>query len=363
MTGPMKLFAAVLIVSVAPGLPAAPGRAAELQLRSECRVRGAVVTLGDVAEIFTQDAAERARLAAIELFPAPAGGQRFLRLREIQDLLLMRGVNLAEQRFSGAAQTAVLSGGPAATADARPLPAAAVKTAERQAADAIAGYLRQQVSGSESWHTEVTLDPRQARLVASAGGAINVRGGAAPWTGAQHFQLAVTTADGTVEIAVDARVAMPRAVVVATRAIARGTAIGPTDVELQQAEPGQAPDNAIHSLEELAGKEASQTIAAGKVLERGMVHAPLAVRRGEIVTVYARASGIRVKTIARARDEGSVGDLIAVESLQDRKPYYARVCDVQEVEVYARPMHSEEAAASDFSGFAARPLDESVIRR
>ena len=273
----------------------------------------------------------------------------------------MRGVNLADQRFSGAAQTVVLSGSPAAD-QTQALPAAAVKAAQRQAADAVAGYLRAQVSGSEAWHTVVTLDPRQARLLATAGGAITVRGGAAPWTGLQHFQLAVTTADGRVEIPVDARVAMPQAVVVATRAIARGTAIGPTDVALEQAEAGQSP-GAFHSLDEIAGKEASQTIAAGKVLERGMVHAPLAVRRGEIVTVYARASGIRVKTIARARDEGSVGDLIAVESLQDRKPFYARVCDVQEVEVYARPMHSEEAAASDFSGFAARPLEESVMRR
>jgi flagella basal body P-ring formation protein FlgA len=357
----MKHLATLAILSVALGLPAGPGLAAELQLREECRVRGAVVTLGDVAEIFSQDAAERARLAAIELFPAPAGGQRFLRLREVQDLLLMRGVNLADQRFSGAAQTAVFSGSPAAL-ETRPLPAAAVKAAQRQAADAIAGHLREHASGSETWHTEVTLDPRQARLVATAGGAITVRGGAAPWTGVQHFQLTVTTADGTVEIPVDARVTLPQADVVATRAIARGTTIGPTDVALQPAEGGEAPD-ALRSLDEIVGKEASQTIAAGKVLERGMVRAPLAVRRGEIVTVYARASGIRVKTIARARDEGSVGDLIAVESLQDRKPYYARVCDVQEVEVYARPMHSEEAAASDFSGFAARPLEESVMRR
>jgi flagella basal body P-ring formation protein FlgA len=357
----MKHILTILILGVALGLPARPGRAAELQLRAECRVRGPVVTLGDVAEIFSRDAAERARLAAIELFPAPAGGQRFLRLREIQDLLLMRGVNLAEQQFSGAAQTAVLSGSPAAD-QTRALAPTAVKAAQRQAADAIAGYLREQVSGSETWRAEVALDPRQARQLATAGGAIAVRGGAAPWTGVQHFQLTVTTADGRVEIPVDARVALPQAVVVATRAIARGTTIGPTDVELQRAEGGEAP-GALHSLEEIVGKEAGQTIAAGKMLDRGMVRAPLAVRRGEIVTVYARTSGIRVKTIARARDEGSVGDLIAVESLQDRKPYYARVCDVQEVEVYARPMHCEEAAASDFSGFAARPLEESVMRR
>ena len=356
----MKSLATLVLLSVALGLPASAGRAAELQLRTECRVRGPVVTLGDVAEIFSKDAAEQARLAAIELFPSPAGGQRFVRLREIQDLLLMRGVNLAEQRFSGAAQTAVLSGG--AAVETRTLAPAAIKAAQGQATDAIAGYLRGQVPGSQDWRAEVALDARQARLLATASGTIGVRGGAAPWTGLQHFQLTITTADGPVEIPVEARVALPQTVVVATRAIARGTTIGPTDVALQQTEGSEAGD-ALHSLDEIAGKETRQTIAAGKVLERSMVRAPLAVRRGEIVTVYARASGIRIKTIARARDEGSLGDLIAVESLEDRKPYYARVCDVQEVEIYARPMHSEEAAASDFSGFATRPVEESVIRR
>ncbi len=70
----MKSLVALAVLSVALVLPAGPGLAAELQLRAECRVRGPVVTLGDVAEIFSQDAAERARLAAIELFPRrPAG--------------------------------------------------------------------------------------------------------------------------------------------------------------------------------------------------------------------------------------------------------------------------------------------------
>ena len=50
-------------------------------------------------------------LAAIELFPAPTGGeQRFLRLRELQDLLTARGLNLSEHTLSGASQIAVQSG-------------------------------------------------------------------------------------------------------------------------------------------------------------------------------------------------------------------------------------------------------------
>ncbi len=67
------------------------------------------------------------------------------------------------------------------------------------------------------------------------------------------------------------------------------------------------------------------------------VRQPLAVHRGEVVTVLARAGGIRIRTNARAREEGSVGELVAVESLLNRSTYYARVSGTREVEVFARP--------------------------
>ena len=68
---------------------------AELELRSECRCPAAVVTLGDVAYVLSNDPAESEALKAVELFPAPPPGQRRLvRMRQIQDLLLLRGVDL-----------------------------------------------------------------------------------------------------------------------------------------------------------------------------------------------------------------------------------------------------------------------------
>ena len=61
-----------------------------------------------------------------------------------------------------------------------------------------------------------------------------------------------------------------------------------------------------------------------------------------MVTVFARASGIQVRTTARAREEGSRGDLIMVESLTDRSRYFARVTGIQEVDVYARPTSAQD---------------------
>ena len=61
------------------------------------------------------------------------------------------------------------------------------------------------------------------------------------------------------------------------------------------------------------------------------------------MTVYARSAGLRVRTTARAKDDGSVGDLIAVDSLLNKQSFFARVSGIQEVEVFA---HGIDASGS-----------------
>ena len=73
------------------------GAAAEIHLRGECRTDGGLVLLADVAEIYATDPDEVKALGRIDLVPAPAEGQkRYLRLREIEDLLVLRGLNLRD---------------------------------------------------------------------------------------------------------------------------------------------------------------------------------------------------------------------------------------------------------------------------
>lgn len=82
--------------------------AAEVRLRSECQPDGALVRLGDVAEIHADDEQRRERLASIELFPVPGAGQsRYLRLRELLEILDLRSIDLSDCRFSGPSLTVV----------------------------------------------------------------------------------------------------------------------------------------------------------------------------------------------------------------------------------------------------------------
>jgi flagella basal body P-ring formation protein FlgA len=70
------------------------------------------------------------------------------------------------------------------------------------------------------------------------------------------------------------------------------------------------------------------------------------VHRGEVVTVYARTAGIQIRTVARAREDGARGELVAVDSLLDHSGFHARVSGIREVEVYARSPRVETAEAA-----------------
>lgn len=332
-------------------------QAAELRLRAQCQSQGGLVTLGDVAEIFAADRQQADALAAVELFPAPSTArQRFVRLREIQDLLLLRGINLTEHRFSGSSQVAVLGAEPLRVEQERPLTFAVERRANRRVSEAVVQYLQQQatVSADAPWVVEVQLSESQARLAADPARRISVAGGRYPWTGLQRFEVALDTPEGTVRFPVDAQVTMQPGVLVAVRSLPRGALITAADVALQHKLPQDESARGFYSPDDVIGKETVQAIAEGKMLQPKMVRAPLLVRRRDVVTVYACNSGIRVRTLARARDDGSLGDLIAVETLEDRKAYFARVSGVREVGVYARSVQAGGTSTGGASPLAGR---------
>ncbi len=137
-------------------------------------------------------------------------------------------------------------------------------------------------------------------------------------------------------LAVTAKIGVAPAVVVATRAVPRGAVIQASDVQLDRSQPVTGKMEVATRLEEVVGKEAAGAIVAGRPIDQKAIRQPLLVRKGEVVTVYVRSPGVRIRTAGRAQDAGSQGELIAVESLENRQTYFARVTGIQEAEVYAR---------------------------
>jgi flagella basal body P-ring formation protein FlgA len=318
-------------------LNAAAAQAAELQLRPEMHTQKNMLLLSDVAEIFTGSSQEAAILSAVELMPAPAPGTRIsVRMREIQDVLSVRGVNLTNVQFTGSAQVVVIGGAdPAEKFNLRRPSKVLVQQAQRIAVDAIVHHLRAKAGANDDWQVAVELEDGQVAPLVAAGDSIKVAGGAEPWTGTQSFEFRLPTTDGTARLEVAAQVSLPPSVVITTHVLPKGTIVRGCDVQLKRLKPGVAPGEMFQSLEDAIGKEAVRNIPLGQTLDGNFVHPPLLVRTGEVVTVFGRNGGILVRMPARARENGGEGDLVSVESLLDRQTFLARVSALHEVEVFA----------------------------
>lgn len=360
----LRQILALELVLLACG--AGQARAAELRLHAECRCAQSLVRLGDVAEIHAADAAQAEELEAIELFPTPSPGRkRFIRAREIQDLLALRGLDLSGHRLAGASRVQVSAAetvaAPAPSAP-RPLSNSAVTRANKQVEAAVIAYLRQAVSEAEPWQVEVKLDNDQARGVSTARQALEVAGGKAPWKGCQRLTIRVPATEGDRQFEIEAVISTPPMVVVALRGLVPGDTVQATDVKFAQ-RSGVHADNPFYRLEDVVGLQTVGAIVEGQVLDRADVRSPLLVRRGDAVTVFSRSGGIQVRTTARAHEEGGRGDLITVESMLNRQRFFARVTGIHEVEVFAHAVETRSAVRDPVAGGRISPAGQPERRR
>lgn len=339
--------------------------AASIALRARAVPASTVVRLGDVAEVRAESIQEAERLATLPLMPAPAHGtRRYLRMREVQDLLAAHGENMSRLNFRGETvievtsptaagesagdedgsnreqRRAVWLGTEAATdlRDRPQRPSAPVNSLRDELRRVIVEHLTRQAGPGAPWQVELTVSSRYLELMPSATSPLTCEGGQPPWTGRQRFVISVPTAAGGEKFAVTADVKRPQPVVVATRPIERGGVVTAAFVEIEQRDnlpPASGRRVPVASVESVLGMEAARTIQSGQVIFDDDVRPPLLVKRGEEVTVYARGGGIQVRTSARARQDGARGELVRVESLETRDRYDAVVVGLREAVVFA----------------------------
>lgn len=326
--------------------------AAEIELRAQAQPTDGLVRLGDIAIIHAASDREASSLTQIELVPAPSSGRtRMLKLRDVRDLLALQGVKLTDHHFSGATQTQIGGGTEQASstkpietttinsASAKTSPAAKVAKSQQSQAqarvqNAIVQHLRDHAEAQASWQVAVNLTPEQVALMSARNGEVIVAGGTAPWTGSQEFTVTVRTSQGLAKLPVKAEVSVPDRIVVARRPLRRGEILQAADLELTLPPLGSEPAGAIEQLEDAIGRETTHSIATGQALESAWLRKPLLVKRGEVVTVFARAANVQVRTNARAVDDGGKDDVVLVERIDNRQRFAARVIGVQELEVF-----------------------------
>lgn len=317
-----------LLLVVSATLPAG---AAKIVLREQATHSGSVVLLGDIAEITGETVAETHNLATTPLMAAPAAGtQEFLHVSKVLELLESRGVDTSSLTFAGSRTVEVGEtmqvANPIVVESVRPL---APAEAEQAVTDAILLHLAN-VSGHRNWQVEVSLPAAGLQDLSKLGTDVVASAGKSPWTGAQKFQIAGI--DDAKSVMIVAKVTRLRNVVVATRRIEQGSLVGAADVELRL-EGHNVPTTAAQSLGSVVGREAVRSIDANTVIQESQTRSPLQVQRGETVKVFARTGGITVSTFAIVQQNGALGDLVQVQTLDKKDRFAARVSGWKQLEV------------------------------
>jgi flagella basal body P-ring formation protein FlgA len=342
--------------------------AAEVRMRAQARCSTGIVRLSDVAEIFSADPTQHEMLSVVELGPAPGtGSRRYIRAREVQDALFMRGIHLGEHSLSGSERCEVQ--GPAVPIAIEPpakskfrVDEAARERASQTAVAAILKCLQKQAGSREPWEVKVNLTDDQTTSLVTATRRVTAEGGVHPWIGTQQFTLHVDGGDDFVDFDVQAEVSLPPMVVAAARDLPAGTIVHESDLVLRAVKaypPGLKP---FHRIADVVGHETTWGIPGGTLLGTASVRRPIVIHRGDAVTLYARAAGLQVRTTVRSREDGALGALVAVESLTSREVFYARVTGIQEAEVYAAPAEAAPHAAANDRFYNAAPAGVAVQR-
>jgi flagella basal body P-ring formation protein FlgA len=287
--------------------------AATIALKPEASVRGATVTLSEIADLSALAPDEAARLGAIEVGAAPAPGWT--------------------RRFDGAlvAKLVAASGSTASVSGADACKAApATRVVEAKEIGRIAeAALRARFAGLDceikpsgeprplvvpepddaaSFQLKAVLDER-----ASAGGAWTV--GVQVWIDGQPWR----TAFATYEVAQYAKQA------VLVHPVRRGEAVPAGALELRRVKLASAGAARALTAEQAAGALAMRDLAPGAVVAAGDVQRERLVRRGEPIVVEVKKGAIVARSTMLAQEDGSLGDRVKVLSGDKRTQLVAHV--------------------------------------
>lgn len=319
-----------------------PATAATLCLRPEYVSHGASVTLGDLCEIKQCDENTQQALAAIPLFPSPPLGEtRFVRREELRDSLILRGIDVTMHEWSGAACVKIVTS-PEVPDQATQVQATS-SAAAKQLRDRAEGRLR---AALEHYFTITyptlprcrflfDLAPEDLRWLAAAGAEVVVQADLPIARDRRQITARIQTPGGVRTTKLIVQLAEKPSVVVAARPLSRDAILSPEDLVTSETAEGVDAD-VVTTVQEAVGRQITVSLSAGRPIPKSALRDPLVVRRGEVVQVVVKAPGVVVRTLGRAKDDGLLGHMVPIETIDERgKTIMGRVVGRQEVELYA----------------------------
>ncbi len=136
------------------------------------------------------------------------------------------------------------------------------------------------------------------------------------------------------EFQVPVRCELWRDTYVATRQVARGTALTMADFAVQPVDMLRLKGSPVTVPFEFEAHETVQTVAAGKPLQwRDVGPRPL-VRKGEMVEIHATEGALHLTLRALALENGNRGDFISVRNLNSKRDLQVQVVDKKKAKLF-----------------------------
>ena len=300
----LALLAVILFACFLSNARAAESRPEKaLILRETAVVSGPEILLGDLADLPESGGAENAGLAAVSMGPSPMPGEvRIVTRTEVGrtlEIAALPGVGVA-----GASQVRV-------SRSSRPLTEAEVTP-----------VLKRHVAAITTWQPE-DIEIRAIR---------NLNGVQIP-EGNTTVRFIMKSAPSSfrrlllpLEISVDGRpfrvvwitadVRIYATVMQAARALSFGTVVTGDDIRPARIEVSDPRAAYVRSAEAATGKVLRRRLKSGELITEDALSDPLVVRSGDTVRLRLEKPNIRVVILARAEQDGRMGQSIRVRNLE-----------------------------------------------
>lgn len=305
----MRYFALLLATFALLLAPAsAAGERATAIFRASAEVDGTAIRLGDLADVRSPDAALARSLRELSVGAAPLVGGK-TSFQAVYARMRVRSLGLKDEqvRFEGATQVAV-------TRPAQLVTGAALQAAARAAVEALAPG-----SAIESGGTLYDRKVSRGRLELKPG---------APrfFSRSATVPVEIVLEGKTLEtVTVSLRVVKKVSIVVASRALAAGTILTESDLELREVPETASGFSPVVEVAQAVGRQLTMALNAGATVPSGSLKQVPIVRRGDRVTLICAGGGFTLACTGEALADGALGQTIRVKNLNSGLELAARV--------------------------------------
>lgn len=329
----MRIAGTILGIAAAAVLAAFSARADEVVLRATARIApGADATLADIADLSGPKAEA---LGDTVIIPASELGAGWIavpvdRVRAALDaragiawgLLSLRGSECSVSSIAPKKSTTVAQKptGPAG------------ESADGLGTATVKGFIAARIAaalGVEPAKLRLAFDTRDTDLLsmATTGRTIEAR-----ITGSSdRVPVRVSIFEGEKLLSsrsMNVAALVQRQIAIVTHDVRRGQILSADDVSREERWIG--PELACVAPDDAIGNAAKAALDAGQIVTVNDIQSPVAIKRGDLVTVTSISGGVLVRATARARSGATVGELVDLETLEPdrkhRRTFTARAC-------------------------------------